>query len=98
MAWALITRAEDGRHIKSYTTHSDVSQALRDMVGRREGLSGNPPDGTEVVDDYGRVVQMLKMPKGMTGKTYEKLMIAADARECGTLTDEQTALLTRWDW
>ena len=98
MAWAIVNRAEDGRHIKSYTTQALASQALRDLVGRRDGLSGNVADGTEVVSDYGNVVQILKLPKGMTGKVYEKLMEAADARECGTLTAEQAALLAKHDW
>lgn len=98
MAWVIVNRAEDGRHIKSHTTHAMASQALRDLVGRREGLTGLVPDGTEVVSDYGNVVQILQMPKGMTGKLYEKLMIAADARECGSLTAEQTALLAKHGW
>lgn len=99
MAWAVVNRAEDGRHVKSYTTHSLASQRVRDLVGRRDGeLSGNIPDDTTVTDDDGRRVTIKEMPKGMTGKVYEKLLDAYDARECGTLTDAQTALLAKWGW
>jgi hypothetical protein len=96
MAWAVVIRAEDGRHVKSYSTQSLASQAMRDQVGRREGLSGAIPANTNVIDDFGRSVTITQMPKGVTGKKYAAYLDAYDARETGTLTPEQEALLANW--
>jgi hypothetical protein len=96
MAWAIVNRAEDGRHVKSYTTQAMASQAMRDLVGRREGLSGAIPDNTTVTDDWGRRVTITQMKKGMTGKVYAALLEAYDARETGEITEAQTALLAKW--
>lgn len=96
MAWAIVNRAEDGRHVKSYATQAIASQAFRDLVGVRDDLRGNIEDGKEVVDEWGRVVYIKKLPKGVTGKQFAAFLDAYDARECGTLTPAQEEILAKW--
>lgn len=92
---AMSIRAEDGRHCHYYKSVNEALAALAEQMGR-DAL------GLEIckryVDDWGRTMRLDTLPEGMTAAEHKQIGPAYDARECGTLTKAQRALLAKWGY
>jgi hypothetical protein len=87
----LIIRAEDGEHIRRFATASAAYAALKAQVG----YEIDPAIPANIVDDWGRRLAVEEWPAETSLKDRRGLRDAYDARECGTLTKAQAALLNR---
>ena len=95
MAYVLIMRDVDGTHSSVYPSILPALDALAAYTGKdRDSVV----TGVRYVSDFGSVGIVEQRPVGWTNRTERALAEAYDARECGTLTKRQQALLDRHGW
>lgn len=90
MTYVLINSACDGRHVRAFKTEAAALKAMADWFGR-------PVDGyvsgRTYYGDWGNRLTVEERPSGHTVAREARLAKAYDARECGTATKSQMALL-----
>ena len=91
MAYVLLILAEDGVHPKVFKDLDSAGRELTRQMGRK------PRDGIVLQkryrDNWGRTLIIEERPKGWTAPKERALGAAFDARETGTATPAQLALL-----
>lgn len=95
MAYVMINRAPDGTHTRAFKSEARALKALAEMLGR-ETYGGEPLKvGRTYVSDWGNVLTVEERAAGHTAAREDALREAFDARECGTATKRQLALLEK---
>lgn len=90
--YVVINNAPDGRHISCYST---LEKAQKQVLG----LIGNPQwpflIGRTYYSDWGNAITIEERPDNWTQSIEKRMSEAFDARECGTATSAQLALLDK---
>ena len=95
-SYVTINRAEDGRHVSVFATLEKAFGHVVEMVG--EGNALLPEIGKRYYSDWGNVLVIEERPDNWTAGLERRVGAAYNARECGTLTKAQKALLKRVGW
>jgi hypothetical protein len=94
MTHVLINNAPDGQHVRTFKTEAAALKALAEFLGRKvEGLAIN----RSYVSDWGNRLIVEKRAAGHTAAREIALANAFDAREMGTATKRQLALLDKYE-
>lgn len=95
--WVHVGRHVDGRWVKGFHTCAKALDSLRAFVpDAPTEAQWNKTEHRSFVDDNGGSHYVTQLDKGMTTEIYRRLLTAYDARETGTATPVQTALLDKW--
>jgi hypothetical protein len=94
MSFVLINHAPDGTHSRVFKTARGALKALRDYLTRAPD-AGPLEVGQTYYSDWGNRLVVEERPAGHRAATETALRAAYDARECGTATKRQIALLDR---
>lgn len=89
--FVLINSAPDGRHESVHKTLDAAGEALAKMLGYPVEVKLGEP----YYSDWGNRLVVEARPAGHTAAKERALRAAFDARECGTATKAQLALLDR---
>jgi hypothetical protein len=92
MSFVLINHAQDGTHESVHRTEALAQRALTKMLGR---LPDEFQVGRTYISDWGNRLVVEERAAGHTAASERALREAYDARECGTATKRQLALLER---
>lgn len=94
-SYVLINRAPDGTHNRTFKSEALALAALAEMLGR-ETHEGQPLKiSTTYYSDWGNALTVEERAAGHTAARETALREAFDARECGTATKRQLALLDK---
>jgi hypothetical protein len=94
MSYVLINHAPDGTHHHAYKTAAGALKALRAYLTR--SLDAGPLEvGQTYYSDWGNALTVEARPAGHTAAKERALFHAYNARECGSATKRQLALLER---
>jgi len=95
MTFVMINRAPDGTHNRTFETEKRALEALAEMLGRDTDMGQPLAVGRTYVSDWGNAITVEERPAGHTAALEDALREAFDARECGTATADQLALLEK---
>jgi hypothetical protein len=97
MSYVMINRAPDGTHTRAFKSEALALAALAEMLGRSTDDCGLPLcPGRSYYSDWGNVITVEQRGPGHTAAIETRLREAFDARECGTATKRQIALLEKY--
>ena len=96
MSFVLINHAPDGTHMRVFETDGAAKDVLSTMLGGDQGVP--LVIGRTYYSDWGNALTIEERPPGWSADAEEARRHAYDARECGTLTDAQEALLETHRW
>lgn len=91
MSFVLINHAPDGTHNHVYKTVAAAERALVAFLGHPVEFAL----GRDYYSDWGNHLVVEERAAGHTARSEAALRSAFDARECGTATKRQLALLDR---
>jgi hypothetical protein len=94
MSFVLINHAPDGTHNHVYKTARGALKALGDYLTRAPD-AGPLEVGQSYYSDWGNHLVVEERAAGHSARSESALRAAYDARECGTATKRQLALLDR---
>lgn len=92
--WVHVIQAQDGLIVRGFHTRAKAEADIRQYVT----VEGALEKSQTFYSDNGSSHFIDELQDGCNTATYRKLQAAYDAREMGTLTKAQTALLSKWGW
>ena len=94
MKYVVINNAEDGRHVSMYATRHAAAKYVDEIIGRVAARELGQP----YYSDWGQRLVIEERPDHWTVRLEKQVRAAYDARECGTASKFQTALLEGLGW